>query len=96
VNNIEVPDFEYRSLVVDDVWIPLGENMLIETFKPLWNLVVPGFGNNPTGGPRSGQSVSFWDILHPGRPGAGVGPKGRLEDIVERIQTYCSEHPSLV
>nr|WP_164829554.1 Eco29kI family restriction endonuclease [Sinorhizobium medicae] len=36
-SNLRVEDFFVRSLVVDDIWIPLGENILIETFKPLWN-----------------------------------------------------------
>nr|WP_280941241.1 Eco29kI family restriction endonuclease [Mesorhizobium sp. LSJC269B00] len=35
--NLDTQDFLVRYLVVDDIWIPLGENMLIETFKPLWN-----------------------------------------------------------
>ena len=43
--NIELADFQYRSLVVDDIWIPLGENMMIELFQPIWNRVVDGFGN---------------------------------------------------
>ncbi|MBL8260560.1 MAG: Eco29kI family restriction endonuclease, partial [Candidatus Competibacteraceae bacterium] len=28
--NLELGDFHYRCLVVDDIWIPLGENMMIE------------------------------------------------------------------
>ena len=35
--NLDLKDFLVRCLTVDDVWIPLGENMLIETFKPVWN-----------------------------------------------------------
>lgn len=36
-SNLRLADFHVRHLVVDDIWIPLGENMLIETFKPVWN-----------------------------------------------------------
>lgn len=50
---------------------PLGESLLISRFRPLWNVIVEGFGNNPTGGPRESQKRSPWDTLHPGRSGVG-------------------------
>jgi hypothetical protein len=65
--NINIADFSYRSLVVDDIWIPLGENMLIEKYRPIWNLVIDGFGNKDPGNRRSTQYRSSWDVLHPGR-----------------------------
>jgi hypothetical protein len=34
--NLKLPDFFCRYLTVDDIWIPLGENLLIEMFSPLW------------------------------------------------------------
>jgi hypothetical protein len=42
--NLELTDFHFRALIVDDIWIPLGENVLIEKFQPLWNRVIDGFG----------------------------------------------------
>ncbi len=66
-HNLEVHDFSYRALVVDDIWIPLGENMLIEMFKPVWNRVIDGFGNKDPGMRRKDQYKSPWDVLHPGR-----------------------------
>jgi hypothetical protein len=66
-NNLEIEDFLYRSLIVDDIWIPLGENMLIEKFKPVWNIVIDGFGNKDPGNRRATQYKSPWDVLHPGR-----------------------------
>lgn len=68
--NLDLKDFYFRSLVVDDIWIPLGENMLIETYQPLWNRVIDGFGNNDPGARRASQYKSPWDTLHPGRPWA--------------------------
>lgn len=65
--NLELGDFWVRHLVVDDVWIPLGENMLIESFKPVWNLAIDGFGNKDPGRRRATQFRSPWDVLHPGR-----------------------------
>jgi len=67
VDNLDLGDFHFRSLVVDDIWIPLGENMMIEMFKPIWNWVVDGFGNNKPGSGREKQCKSPWDVLHPGR-----------------------------
>lgn len=65
--NLKIEDFHYRSLVVDDIWIPLGETMLIERFLPIWNLVIDGFGNKAPGRGRHGQVKSAWDTLHTGR-----------------------------
>lgn len=66
-SNLRLDDFYVRHLVVDDVWIPLGENILIETFKPVWNRAIDGFGNKDPGRRRATQYKSPWDVLHPGR-----------------------------
>ena len=68
--NLSIEDFKCRYLVVDDIWIPLGESLLIETFNPLWNRLVDGFGNHDPGKGRYNQMRSAWDVLHPGRPWA--------------------------
>jgi hypothetical protein len=65
--NLELGDFQCRYLLVDDIWIPLGESLLIETFRPVWNLLVDGFGHHDQGKTRRGQKKSAWDTLHPGR-----------------------------
>jgi hypothetical protein len=68
--NLDLKDFFCRYLVVDDIWIPLGESLLIETFSPLWNRFIDGFGNHDPGSGRYNQQRSPWDVLHPGRPWA--------------------------
>lgn len=65
--DLKVGDFTFRALVVDEIFIPLGENMLIEQFRPVWNLVIDGFGNKDPGVRRKDQYRSAWDVLHPGR-----------------------------
>jgi len=65
--NIKLSDFYFRHLVVDDIWIPLGENALITEFNPLWNAAIDGFGNKDPGRRRANQYKSPWDVLHPGR-----------------------------
>jgi hypothetical protein len=65
--NLDIADFRCRFLLVDDIWIPLGESLLIETFRPVWNLLVDGFGHHDQGSTRTSQKKSAWDTLHPGR-----------------------------
>jgi hypothetical protein len=65
--NLDIKDFYCRFLVVDDIWIPLGESLLIAKFSPLWNQWVDGFGNHDPGKGRYNQERSRWDVLHPGR-----------------------------
>jgi hypothetical protein len=71
VTNLRSEDFRCRFLAVDDIWIPLGENLLIETFHPLWNTLVDGFGNHNPGKGRHAGRLPAWDVLHPGRSWAG-------------------------
>ena len=66
-SNLDLADFECRYLVVDEFWIGLAESMLIETYQPVWNVVLDGFGNHdPGAGRRQGRRPN-WDTLHPGR-----------------------------
>ena len=73
--NLDSRDFHCRYLTVDDIWIPLAENVLIEKFSPIWNTTIAGFGNHDPGSGRSGQKRSAWDILHPGRTWADKLPQ---------------------
>lgn len=68
--NLNLDDFRCRFLVVDDIWIPLAESLLIEMFSPLWNRKIDGFGNHDPGKGRYNQQRSPWDVIHPGRPWA--------------------------
>ena len=93
--NLELSGFFVRHLVVDDIWIPLGENILIETFKPVWNRAVDGFGNKDPGRRRSNQYKSPWDVLHPGRKFAvKLADSGITEEFVrERVADYLAGRP---
>lgn len=92
--NLELADFYFRSLMVDDIWIPLGENMMIEQFKPIWNLVIDGFGNKDPGKRRATQYLSPWDVLHPGRKfAAKLGNGGTTAAILTtRLDEYFAGH----
>ena len=67
VKNLDIKNFACRYLVVDDIWIPLGESLLISKFNPLWNVKVDGFGNHDPGSGRYSGMRPSWDTLHPGR-----------------------------
>jgi len=75
--NLDRSDFFCRYLVVDDIWIPLGESLLIEGFAPVWNTTVDGFGNHDPGKGRYNSQRPPWDMVHPGRPWRrGCSPTG--------------------
>lgn len=65
--NLSIEDFHCRFLVVDDIWIPLGESLIISRFTPVWNSLIDGFGNHNPGKGRHAGMRSRWDVLHPGR-----------------------------
>jgi hypothetical protein len=87
--NLNLVDFLCRYLLVDDIWIPLGESLLIQRFKPVSNICVDGFGHHDQGKARRGQMKSAWDTLHAGRTWAVVRPNSRtVEDISEKVIDY--------
>ena len=92
--NIDIADFYCRFLVVDDIWIPLAESMLIERFKPVWNRVLDGFGNHDPGKGRHQGMMPQWDCLHPGRAWAErLQPCSQTaEQLAERVERYLGEN----
>lgn len=88
--SLRVDDFWARYLVVDDIWIPLGESLLISKFRPLWNVLIEGFGNNDPGGGRYNGARPLWDHLHPGRAWAFkcVERLDARDDVAKRIDAY--------
>ncbi len=88
VSNLHLSHFHCRSLIVEDIWIPLGETYMIHTFQPLWNKLVAGFGIKTPGKRRRGQYASLWDTIHPGRAfvsrlGLPPNPKSEAEILRE-------------
>lgn len=90
VSNLNIDDFACRFLVVDDIWIPLGESLLIARYSPIWNALIDGFGNHDPGSGRYNGMRPRWDVLHPGRAWAEKC-KGRpetMKDIARDVETY--------
>lgn len=89
-NNLLLDDFRCQFLIVDDVWIPLAESMLIERFRPVWNIILDGFGNHDPGKGRYNGMMPQWDCLHPGRAWATrLQPCSQNSDqLVEKVNSF--------
>lgn len=87
--NLKLEDFSCRYLTVDDIWIPLGESLLIEMFSPLWNMAMDGFGNHDPGSGRYNQQIAPWDVVHPGRSWAKKLKPGKTEaEVLGSIEEH--------
>ena len=86
--NLDLSDFACRHLVVDDIWVPLAETLLIELFwrTAVWNSALDGFGIHDPGRGRQQQRRSAWDTVHPGRPFADRLPPNERDS-----QSWASE-----
>lgn len=97
--NLSLSDFFCRFLVVDDIWIPLGESLLIDQHEPAWNKVIDGFGNHDPGGGRSNQQRSAWDVIHPGRSWATKLRKNNRTsaELLDNLARFMSnKHADLI
>jgi hypothetical protein len=94
--NLNIEDFYCRFLTVDEIWIPLGESLLIQKYRPLWNAVVDGFGNHDPGAGRYKGARPSWDELHPGRFWAKkcAPPKLAQNTILDKIREYWEQSDS--
>ena len=92
--NLEVGNFSARYLAVDDIWIPLGEALLISTYNPVWNRLIDGFGNHDPGAGRYNGLRPLWDVLHPGRAWAEKCKQRAetREEIGRLIINYFASH----
>ena len=95
VTNLDIKDFYCRFLVVDDIWIPLGESLVISRFTPVWNSLIDGFGNHNPGKGRHAGMRPRWDVLHPGRPWAlNLADRPETaEQIARDAETYLKVLP---
>ena len=92
-SNLSLQDFQYRMMILvgteSDLIVPV-EAELIRKYRPVWNMIIDGFGNHNPGAGRYDQAKSEWDILHPGRDWANrlKGKSPLLENIVIKIKKY--------
>ena|SRR6266508_1901616 len=91
--NLKVDHFYFRIVVLDHVWIRLGEAGLIDHYRPLWNAVLTGFGSKIPGKRRQRQQRSAWDTLHPGKgwPELLSEGKHKAEALVKQVEKFLRE-----
>lgn len=89
---LALADFRCRYLVADDIWVPLGEALLLARYRPVWNSVLDGFGNHDPGRGRRQQRRSSWDVLHPGRGWASTlaAPSSTATDLSTRVAEHLA------
>ena len=82
--NLRLLDFRCRYLIVVPVWVGLAEQFLITHYRPLWNVLLAGFGNHDPGKGRRNMRRPKWDILHPGREWAKKLKAEETQDTLNR------------
>ncbi|MFB7828855.1 Eco29kI family restriction endonuclease [Streptomyces hydrogenans] len=66
-DDLDAQDFQVRYLPVEEIWMGGSERLMIGDHRPVWNVVVDGFGRNLQGAGRAAYSRrTTWDELHPG------------------------------
>ncbi len=92
--NLDLSNFRCRYLILDDIWIPLGETLVITSTRPVWNLYLDGFGLHDPGKGRRKQQRSLWDTVHPGRTWAGRQAPNNLslEEILAGLKSFINEN----
>ena len=90
--NLEIEDFSARWLVMEDVWIALGESAMIRRHQPVWNARIDGFGNHAPGRGRAKGARPQWDTLHPGRTWAEALPPTTksYEELNREVSDYLT------
>lgn len=88
--NLEIEDFSARWLVMEDVWIALGESAMIRRHQPVWNARIDGFGNHAPVRGRAKGARPQWDTLHPGRAWADALPSAlkSADELQQDVQEY--------
>jgi hypothetical protein len=88
--NLFLRDFRCRHLVINDVWVPLAEALMIQEYRPVWNTVLTGFGNHEPGTALQLAARPNWDEVHPGRPWAARQAPARnsAEESLARIAAH--------
>lgn len=96
VTNLHSTEFKCRFMILNDIESDLVvpvEASLIRRYKPLWNMIVDGFGNHDPGSGRYNQARSEWDVLHLGRIWTErlTGIKPSLDNILKKVNLYLAD-----
>jgi Eco29kI-like restriction endonuclease len=93
--DLDIQDFRCRWLVADMLFVPMAERLIIQTYRPLWNVLIDGFGNHDPGSGRYDQERSPWDTLHEGRSWAPrlAAPPYTAADLRDRVAAHLDAYP---
>ncbi len=91
--NLNLSEFYCRFMILEQKesdLIGTVEAALIRQYKPLWNVILDGFGNHDPGSGRYEQTKSDWDVLHPGRPWADrcKGKPTKKSELTSIVNEY--------
>ena len=91
--DLRIEDFYFRFVVLDYVWIRLGEAGLIDHYRPLWNAMLDGFGSKIPGANRAKQKRSAWDPIHPGAgwPELTSAGKHSIDTLLTNVKTFLEK-----
>lgn len=93
-NNLAIEDFFVRYLIIEPIWIPLAETLMINRNLCVWNILIEGFGNHDPGANRHGGKRTVWDTLHPGRwwaDKASDNPKWTAASAAQEAKTWIKQ-----
>lgn len=88
--SLNIEDFSTRWLVMEDVWIALGESAMIRRHPPVRNVRIDDLGNHAPGCGRAKGARPQWDTLHPGRTWAEALPSAlkSADELQQDAQEY--------
>ncbi|MFJ8040292.1 Eco29kI family restriction endonuclease [Kitasatospora sp. NPDC096147] len=99
-SDLNVQDFFARYLPADDLFTPMAERLMIRDLRPVWNVVLEGFGVNRQGSGREGKQLRpKWHEVHTGvdwadgmtaQPG---GPEPLRQQVRAHLELYGQPHP---
>jgi hypothetical protein len=84
-----VENFTYRFIPLSVGWTRMAEWLLTNSFHPVWNKVLKGFGNKSSFSDDRAKStkICMFDTFHPGRKAVTGGRQTRsLEKVTEHLK----------
>ena len=92
--NLDLIDFQARYLPADDLFTPMAERLMISELKPVWNMILEGFGVNPPGKKRIEGRRPKWHQVHPGVSWAEGMPErpGGAPKLEEEVRLHLKTH----
>ena len=88
--SIRLCDFRMRYLSLSHTMTAGCETLLIAYYRPLWNVLITGFGKHSPGKTRSPESA-LWDLLHIGRWCKEMTEEmqSKVDILMEQVMKWC-------